>query len=126
MAYPGNPPTTRWSYPPKRIPGIRGMWWLNGSAPECKSAVPGSHPASLQLGGTCKFLAGKEASRVGIVSVSIPQSGYTTSAIRIRIACGMLVRIFLAKLKQFFMEISANYLISFLLLFILYLLSIRK
>ena len=26
-----------------------GVWWLNGSAPNCHSAVPGSNPASLNL-----------------------------------------------------------------------------
>ena len=32
-------------------------WWLNGSTPDCKNAVPGSNPASLQPAGTGQFLA---------------------------------------------------------------------
>ena len=26
-----------------------GVWWLNGNAPDCHSAVPGLNPASLNL-----------------------------------------------------------------------------
>ena len=28
---------------------FKGVWWLNGSAPDCHSAVPVSNPASLNL-----------------------------------------------------------------------------
>ena len=37
----------------RNVVAQRGMWWLNGSAPDCKTCSPGfEYPASLQPAGT--------------------------------------------------------------------------
>jgi hypothetical protein len=42
-----------------RCGGLIGkMWWLNGSAPDCCPAVPGSNPASPQPTADCQSSGG--------------------------------------------------------------------
>ena len=45
----------------------RGMWWLNGSAPDRQSAVPGLNPASPRI---CQFLVGK------VTRVNMEEAGW--------------------------------------------------
>ena len=54
---------------------ILWMWWLNDSAPDCKSAVLGSNPASLQPAGTCQFLVGESQQGVGMITAGWPLKG---------------------------------------------------
>jgi len=51
------------------------MWWLNGSAPDIKSAVPDSNLASLQPAGTCQFLVGKPTGYLGMITAGWPPRG---------------------------------------------------
>jgi hypothetical protein len=37
---------------------VREAWWLNGSAPDCCPAVPGSNPASPQPTADCSSTGG--------------------------------------------------------------------